>query len=209
MEIDLKQHLCDSRNKAPYNVHDNCCQCNNSKWRKEKKQFSTLRMKYTPKMMRSYPMCGLKWSKYSSLYCVCMVFFSRLHRNKKSFLLRHSVSRLSSSLIPKRIPCFLVVTCHRIPWIPFDSMLFVFFLLQHLLCVIIWVVLLNIYARYCCGCLFSAFHISYQCKECTWKSSINQIAHRKMCTHTHTDTSDTLRLNWNEIRGSHWHAYQI
>lgn len=104
---------------------------------------------------------------FFAVLCVCLVFFLVYTEIRNLILPRHSVSRLSSSLIPKRIPCFLVVTCHRIPWIPFDSMLFVFFLLQHLLCVIIWVVLLNIYARYCCGCLFSAFHISYQCKECT------------------------------------------
>lgn len=71
---------------------------------------------------------------FFAVLCVCLVFFLVCTEIRNLILPRHSVSRLSSSLIPKRIPCFLVVTCHRIPWIPFDSMLFVFFAPAFALC---------------------------------------------------------------------------
>lgn len=123
-------------------------------------------------------------------------FFSRLHRNKKSY--SPASQRIASQFVSHSKENFVLPCCY-VPSDSVDTFWFDavrFFLLQHLLCVIIWVVLLNIYARYCCGCLFSAFHISYQCKECTWKSSINQIAHRKMCTHTHQRyTSLKLKRN--------------
>lgn len=104
---------------------------------------------------------------FFAVLCVCVWFFFLVCteiRNLFSCVTAYRVSvRLSfqrefrASLLLRAIGFrgYLLIRCCS------------FFLLQHLLCVIIWVVLLNIYARYCCGCLFSAFHISYQCKECT------------------------------------------